>query len=124
MNWSDEKIEEMKAMILAGSSAGVIALALGTTRSAVIGKCKRKGIALNAHASVVRNRSVSTMTAIPRDPFKPVVLPGSRFVTLESIERGACRYPVDDGPEFHFCGLPGFPWCPEHHAVCFQKAKR
>ncbi|MBV6659271.1 MAG: GcrA cell cycle regulator [Devosiaceae bacterium] len=58
MAWTDERVETLKTMWLAGSSASQIAAALGdVTRNAVIGKVHRLGLS---------GRGKPTSTAAPR----------------------------------------------------------
>jgi hypothetical protein len=48
--------------------------------------------------------------------------------TVDSLERGDCRWPIGDPrhPDFHFCGAPqllGRPYCPLHWRMAFQPMK-
>lgn len=44
--WTQERVDELRTRATDGDSAHVIADALGTTRNAVIGKCRRQKITL------------------------------------------------------------------------------
>ena len=62
MAWTDERVETLKTMWLAGSSASQIAATLGdVTRNAVIGKVHRLGLS-------GRGKPTSTIASRPRKP--------------------------------------------------------
>jgi hypothetical protein len=59
VDWTPAAIAEMRRMALDGRSSGQIGLALGVSRNAVIGKCRRIGISLGVDRTV-------TVAAAPR----------------------------------------------------------
>lgn len=134
MNWTDEKVEELKALWNAGKSGGQIAAVFGITRNAVIGKIHRLGLyreqrkqraARAQQISPVPTPSVSPRIVSADPPFVAIPHveledgpPGAspRALTLMGLTSKTCRWPHGDGP-FWFCGappLPSFPYCEGH----------
>ena len=135
ITWTDERIAELRRMWGLGISAGKIALTLGCTRNAVIGKVYR--LELPSRQTGLRFppwRGRGWGTTNPRNstpprpepkprsrkspatsmPFRPRIVatvavaydgPGKRFADLESQE---CRYPSGDGAveSYRFCAKP------------------
>lgn len=65
----------------------------------------------------------------PSKPGAPVICdaPGARLVTLEKRKEGQCRWPVNDGSPFLYCGAPraaGKPYCDHHWAISRQPPKK
>jgi GcrA cell cycle regulator len=133
MEWSSERIEQLRSLWHDGLSASQIATHLGgITRNAVIGKAHRLG--LTGRPSPIKNRSVSV--ARPRPPRRPRVEQAAaparivaaappppprqaeplphRHVELEDVPGATiltltdriCKWPIGDPrhPDFHFCG--------------------
>jgi GcrA cell cycle regulator len=103
MDWSEERVAELKRLWATGLSARQIAEQLGgVTLNAVIGKAHRLGL---SQPSPTRMK--------PRAASTPVF-----------AERG-CRWPIGHPGEngFHFCGQTsdaGRPYCVEHCAVAYR----
>ncbi|MBI1779129.1 MAG: global cell cycle regulator GcrA-like protein [Proteobacteria bacterium] len=103
MDWSEERVAELKRLWATGLSARQIAEQLGgVTRNAVIGKAHRLGL---SQPSPTRMK--------PRTASAPIF-----------AERG-CRWPIGHPGEngFHFCGQPsdaGRPYCIEHCSVAYR----
>ena len=153
MEWSSERIEQLRSLWHDGLSASQIATHLGgITRNAVIGKAHRLG--LTGRPSPIKNRSVSV--ARPRPPRRPRVehapvqrvvaaapvhqtrhveppqpielenMPGATILTLTDR---ICKWPIGDPrhPDFHFCGrasAEGLPYCVEHARRAYQPPAR
>src|SRR4030081_1642272 len=129
MGWTDERVEQLKALWTEGLSASQIARVLGgVTRNAVIGKVHRLGLAGRAGParserprSAVTGRSVAHVAAPPPEIIEedPVVLEDGRFATVLTINDRMCRWPIGDPAEneFHFCGREPrlcSPYCKHH----------
>lgn len=135
MGWTDERVEQLKALWTEGLSASQIARVLGgVTRNAVIGKVHRLGLAgragptrserprhTSSHRSVARTQPVERET-VEEDP---VVLEDGSFVTVLNVSDRMCRWPIGDPAEgeFHFCGhkpKEGSPYCEAHARKAYQ----
>jgi GcrA cell cycle regulator len=154
MEWSSERIEQLRSLWHDGLSASQIATHLGgITRNAVIGKAHRLG--LTGRPSPIKNRSVGVSR--PRPPRRPRVehaptaraiaaapaihqhrhveppppleledMPGATILTLTDR---ICKWPIGDPrhPDFHFCGrasAEGLPYCTEHARRAYQPPAR
>ncbi len=152
MEWSSERIEQLRSLWHDGLSASQIATHLGgITRNAVIGKAHRLG--LTGRPSPIKNRSASV--ARPRPPRRPRVEqaapprmvaapppprrvePPQRYVELEDMPGATiltltdriCKWPIGDPrhPDFHFCGrasAEGLPYCADHARRAYQPPAR
>ena len=130
VDWSDDRIEQLKTLWAAGQSCSQIARQIpGATRSAVIGKVHRLGLAGRDNRQGQRPYAERTpkaakpkapspvpvqRPAMPLEP--PMLLESGAFVTLETVSDRTCRWPIGDPQdrEFHFCGnapKAGKPYC-------------
>ena len=137
VNWSDDRVEQLKNLWTEGLSASQIARALGgVTRNAVIGKVHRLGLAGRASPSARTERprlpmapkvpSVRTqMVAAPVVEEDPLTLSDGSHATVLNISDRMCRWPIGDpaATEFHFCGhspKSGSPYCEAHARKAYQ----
>ena len=135
MAWTEERVEQLKALWTEGLSASQIARVLGeVTRNAVIGKVHRLGLAGRAgprrsdrprHSS--SHRSVARAPAVEPEIVEedPIVLDDGSFATVLTINDRMCRWPIGDPSEneFHFCGRnpkAGSPYCEAHARKAYQ----
>jgi len=135
MGWTEERVEQLKALWAEGLSASQIARVLGNvSRNAVIGKVHRLGLAGRAgparaerpRSSVPRKSVVHAAVAAPpiveEDPIK---LEDGNFATVLTINDRMCRWPIGDPSEneFHFCARKpksGSPYCEAHARKAYQ----
>jgi hypothetical protein len=141
--WDEEKVANMLKLLNEGASTRVAAVALGTTRNAVIGKMHRLGLRVGSYNGwgkkaaeaqakkqhryrprlsmfdmVIRPRPVIKFKKVPK-----VEVPGARACTLMDLDHNTCRWPLwcDDGEERLYCGasVDGKTYCTDHwrHAV-------
>jgi GcrA cell cycle regulator len=134
MGWTEERVEQLKALWTEGLSASQIARVLGgVTRNAVIGKVHRLGLAGRAGpARSERPRSVAHKSVVriaqPEPPIveeDPIILEDGSFATVLTINDRMCRWPIGDPSEneFHFCGRKpksGSPYCEAHARKAYQ----
>jgi len=135
MNWSDDRVEQLKTLWTEGLSASQIARALGgVTRNAVIGKVHRLGLAGRASPSRAERPRVSMpkspsmrahVPAIPVVEEDPLTLEDGSHATVLTISDRMCRWPIGDpaATEFHFCGRSpksGSPYCEAHARKAYQ----
>ncbi len=149
MEWSNERIEQLRALWHNGLSASQIAVELGgITRNAVIGKAHRLG--LTGRPSPIKNHAADAARARParrprvehapprhRVPAAPPQAPHVHRavspVAVSDVEDGPgatiltltdriCKWPIGDprNPDFHFCGRASAEGLP----YCAQHAQR
>jgi GcrA cell cycle regulator len=125
VGWTREAIAQLAALWRTGAPCLAIAAAInrehGTafSRSAVIGKANRLGLARAVDAP---RRPPIGRAALRPAAFEP---PSGRRCSLLELDDATCRWPVGDPrtPEFYFCGgkpLAGRPYCVHHAAVAYQ----
>ena len=153
MEWSSERIEQLRSLWHDGLSASQIATHLGgITRNAVIGKAHRLG--LTGRPSPIKNRSVGVSRPRPPrrprvehaptpravaapavhqhrhvEPLPPVELEDMPGATILTLTDRICKWPIGDPrhPDFHFCGrasAEGLPYCTEHARRAYQPPAR
>jgi GcrA cell cycle regulator len=143
VEWNDERIEALTKMWREGLSASQVARQLGgVSRSAVIGKVHRLGIAgRDAPARPMGGRPSTRVRAtpggtrrpqMPRGPRGPVVsIPRIAFevpatATIHTLTAHACRWPIGepDMADFGFCGRlrSGHPaYCAGHAPMATRR---
>ena len=144
MDWSDERIEALTKLWREGLSASQVARQLGgVSRSAVIGKIHRLGIAgreapSRPHALVgrppaARPRASAGGTrrpAVPRTvraPLPPrVVFEAAATATIHTLTPHGCRWPIGepDHADFGFCGrvrAGAGPYCAGHGPMAVRR---
>jgi GcrA cell cycle regulator len=123
MDWNDERIEALTKMWREGLSASQVSRQLGgVSRSAVIGKVHRLGIAgrdaparpnamggrpatrIRASAGGVRRAAVHGAPGTRTGP--RTVFEATATATIHSLTSHACRWPIGepDKDDFGFCG--------------------
>ena len=107
VNWSDDRVEQLKTLWTEGLSASQIARALGgVTRNAVIGKVHRLGLAGRASPSRAERPRLpmapkvpSVRTHVPAAPVveeDPLQLEDGSHATVLTISDRMCRWPIGD----------------------------
>ena len=136
MNWTDERVEQLKKLWADGLSASQIAAELGgITRNAVIGKVHRLGLsgrtkapsssaprprkprathmlrvarpAMRGNTALAQAFAYDYETETEPTPVENVIPIGQRRTLLELNEQ-TCKWPIGDPAtdDFWFCGLP------------------
>jgi len=117
IKWTEELMAEMKQLASKGKSGGQIALKLGLTRSAVIGKMSRlkiplTGVARGGRAPGMPHRKKAILNVHVEEPVKP--LPTN--VTLPELDPSGCKWPIGDP------ATSGFVYCNQRrsgrHSYC------
>jgi len=134
MNWTDERVDQLKKLWADGLSASQIAAELGgITRNAVIGKVHRLGLsgrtkapssstprprkprathmlrvqrpAIRGNTALAQAFSYDYETESDPTPVENVIPIGQRRTLLELNEQ-TCRWPIGDpaSQDFYFCG--------------------
>jgi len=147
MDWSAEAIERLKALWADGHSTAEIGRRMGISKNAVVGKAHR--LNLPARPSPIRRElglpaipkpqpvrvprpaGIAPRTTLPPAPVAPPPAPPPAPV-VRSFPRiaaaRACCWPIGEPGQkgFRFCAadaLTGKPYCPEHAAVAYVKAR-
>jgi hypothetical protein len=141
--WTPESIETLRGLAAQQFTASEIAAKLSLTRSAIIGKMRREGIAFQSGragrprknqwkrpnrggvSTEARRILRSAVTGFDRPPTQPIEKFKPRaakdvkplLVSFGDLASGHCRWPYGDKPPFLFCGcLTGGdrPYCTGH----------
>lgn len=132
--WTDEKVQAMLRMIEDGDkSAGDIAEQLGTTRSAVLGRLARMGVAkappltFRVNESSTEAEKLAQRAEAIRRQNETIEARRRRKLGVAFLKSapGACRYIVDDTRNAQrVCGQPamvGKPYCHFHYLACTSR---
>lgn len=114
--WTKERDTQLRKLRDAGLTFSQIAAALAVTRSAVISRADRLGLAKQGQPATRSKYPKRQITAMPvpatmRDANTPV--------TLFDLEPHHCRWPVSDAP-YLFCAdtkLDGSSYCERHFDI-------
>jgi GcrA cell cycle regulator len=127
MNWTDERIADLRRLWAQGLSASQIAKRLGgeVSRNAVIGKAHRLGLA--GRPSPIRGEAKPRSKAAPPPP--PAAAAAAAAPAAPRRKGPGCQWPIGDPStqEFAFCGEssePGRPYCAKHCAVAYLRKDR
>lgn len=141
-DWTDQRIEQLKACLANGMSASEIGKEFGVTRNTIIGKARRLGLEFS-RKPYRRGTAVHRPPVVRRAPLKPALrhapavppptpepepipiddmaIPPEQRRTLLTLRKRECRWPVGDpllDPQnFFFCGASrkdGSSYCPHH----------
>jgi GcrA cell cycle regulator len=139
-SWDEERIARLCELWREGRSAAEIARALGgVTRSAVLGKLHRLGLARGRDGGEPAGRPARRSPApaatpkrrrlpppIPARPAPEAELPG--LCRLVELPRRACRWPIGDpmATDFRFCGRASSrgAYCEVHARLAYRPAGR
>ena len=135
--WTAERIELLKACLEAGLSCREIALEIGISRNAVIGKIfrlkqsrggdqtysERKG-GPKVQRRVTQHRIMMALRAEP-PPGEEVPLQNGRRCSLFELGKQKCRWPISQPCDvaFWFCGnkpVEGLPYCAGHARIAYR----
>ena len=141
MDWTPEKIKELRRLWAKGLSSGDIGRLLGVSKNAIVGKVHR--LELESRPSPI----LGGKEEIPDPPKKTVskkatksakkTAPSKKATEKKTIEEekegtqlvdltpNSCRWPMGDpkNADFVFCGkkvVPGKIYCAEHCAVAYS----
>lgn len=133
--WSAERDATLRELVAAQKTGREIAVIMGISRNAVLGRLHRLGLSLyhppgwNSAKANAKPRSLWKTPARrprqprPQRPAPPVVLL-CEPVALLGLKPCHCRWPVlGDGADTLFCGAqiePERPYCPGHCAPAYK----
>ena len=145
--WTTERVEQLKRCFEAGLTCREIAVDIGVSRNAVIGKLSRLNLTREPRDD---DAARPARKASPRSPRARTVRHQIRMLQAEygdapvadelPIENGHCcslleldeqhcRWPVEtpDATDFRFCGnrpVDGLPYCAGHARLAYQPNSR
>ena len=113
-NWAPDRDAELERRWLRGDRTADIAVGLGVTKNAVIGKAHRLGLGKHPNAGPLQSHRWAKMNKGPH-PY-------------EVIGPRDCRWPIGDPKslDFHFCGEPADEkqsYCAKHQAMAYARPK-
>jgi GcrA cell cycle regulator len=137
--WTAERIELLRCLFASGLSAREIALEIGVSRNAVLGKIFR----LKLNSGDEKRRSAgkgdpkvrrqvtqqSIMRKLRADAYSAAEIPNSHRCSLLELTKQTCRWPISNATdvEFWFCGnepVEGLPYCAGHARIAYRPAPR
>jgi len=144
MNWTDERVTELRRMAADGLYASEAAAELGSSRNAILGAAFRHKITFGGGSrdayrrhrqnprkprQVVPKAPAVTQPSQPKTNPAPVsASPDARHrCGLLELTNASCRFVVSgDGPPFEFCGapeadFPDVPYCPHHARIVYRR---
>ena len=153
MDWTAEAIERLRALWAEGHSTAEIGRRMGISKNAVVGKAHRlnlpprpspirreAGVPVTARPQPARPPRIAPVaprtTLLPVAQAAPATTPMQAAPPPQVVVRSfprvssqrACCWPIGEPgqPGFRFCSseaLTGKPYCPEHAAVAYVKAR-
>lgn len=130
MIWTKDRIERLKTLWAEGWSAAQIAGRFGDiSRSAVLGKARRLGLASRSDTSRQRIKVKTREDHSNSGPSLLSTEPAPKRIPLLELRHDMCRWPYGDPkqPGFGFCGhkqVPGLSYCTSHARRAFRFNKR
>jgi GcrA cell cycle regulator len=141
MEWTAEAIDQLRAYWAEGHSTAEIGRRMGISKNAVVGKAHR--LNLDARPSPIRREAEggerpaaqprrTTPPARESAPLRrleqPMAPPAAVVRPFQRASARTCCWPLGEPgtPEFRFCSgdaLTGKPYCQEHAAVAYVKAR-
>lgn len=131
--WSEADDALLRSLWESGLPATQIGQRLGLSKSAIIGRARRLGVAarkspiIRGGAAVVAAAQRSVTRAKPVDAAR-VQAAAACVPAVVTVPMGAdgCRWPLGDPKEraFRFCEAPrplARPYCEAHHAIAFVR---
>ena len=144
LTWTPERVEQLRSYFEAGLSCRDIAVNIGVSRNAVIGKLSRLNLSHGTPDGERRVRRKKPATPAERPTAKqqlamlqavydqktdeaPVVSANS--CSLLELSEQHCRWPISTpgADDFCFCGntpLGGMPYCSGHSRLAYQTGSR
>jgi GcrA cell cycle regulator len=140
--WTAERVEQLRTYVTAGLTCSQIALEIGVTRNAVIGKIHRLGLSPGGPAAsalrqprrmrapMTQRRIVQAICAPPTHVPELAVLDvgpveSADCCSLLELAHGKCRWPINDPTDegFAFCGndaVAGMSYCAGHVRMAYR----
>ena len=141
--WTTERLERLRIHFDAGLSCREIAVNIGVSRNAVIGKLSRLGLTrgdVSAEPRLGKRERAAKST--PRlqyqllrslyedgQPALIELIASEHRCSLLELSKEKCRWPISTpgAADFCFCGnapLEGAPYCPGHNRLAYRSGSR
>ncbi|QPF82134.1 GcrA-like regulator [Bradyrhizobium genosp. L] len=141
--WTPERVDQLKGYFAAGLSCRDIAVSIGVSRNAVIGKLSRLNLTRSTPEERRARRKRSTPPAqrptpkqqlrmlqavYPQEP-EDAPIASVNNCSLFELSEQRCRWPISTpgADDFCFCGntpLGGMPYCSGHYRLAYQSNSR
>jgi GcrA cell cycle regulator len=142
--WTTERVDLLKSHFEAGLSCREIAVSIGVSRNAVIGKLSRLNLTRGAANAEPRprkaakergTRSVPQLqyrmlrALYPDEPREEAPIASEARCSLFELSNERCRWPISTpgAADFCFCGntpLDGMPYCSGHTRLAYRPGSR
>jgi len=141
--WTTERVERLKIHFEAGLSCREIAVSIGVSRNAVIGKLSRLGLTRGEFIAEPRlpkkERSTKSSPRLQYQMLRSVYENGEPVLgapvvsehrcSLFELSEQRCRWPISTpgADDFCFCGntpLEGAPYCAGHTRLAYRAGSR
>jgi GcrA cell cycle regulator len=146
--WTTERLERLKNCFEAGLTCREIAVDIGVSRNAVIGKLSRLNLtreqsgeprrpARNDAAKGPRRESrprqqyrlLRALYTGPQSANAAEPIPNAHCCSLLELSEARCRWPISTpgAEDFCFCGntpAEGLPYCPGHSRLAYRPGSR
>jgi GcrA cell cycle regulator len=146
--WTTERLERLKSCFEAGLSCREIAVDIGVSRNAIIGKLSRLNLTREktgeARPPAQRDaakgprresrprqqyRLLQALYTAPQPAIDDVPIPHAQCCSLMELNEARCRWPISTpgAEDFCFCGntpVEGLPYCPGHSRLAYRPGSR
>ena len=146
--WTTERLERLKTGFEAGWSCREIAVDIGVSRNAVIGKLSRLNLTREPGGDAQPKARKEAAERTRREPkprqqyrllqalynaSQPVAvddpIPSAHSCSLMELSEARCRWPINTpgADDFCFCGntpVAGLPYCPGHSRLAYRPGSR
>jgi GcrA cell cycle regulator len=146
--WTTERLERLKICFEAGLSCREIAVDIGVSRNAIIGKLSRLNLTReksgDARHPAQRDaakgprresrprqqyRLLEALYTKPQPAIDDVPIPNAQCCSLLELNEARCRWPISTpgAEDFCFCGntpVEGLPYCPGHSRLAYRPGSR
>ena len=142
--WTPERVEQLKSYFAAGLSCRDIAVNIGVSRNAVIGKLSRlnltrtspeerrarkKRAAHPAQKPTTAKQQFQMLRAVYEQEPDDAPIVSANSCSLFELSEQRCRWPISTpgAEDFCFCGnvpLGGMPYCSGHYRLAYQVGSR
>jgi GcrA cell cycle regulator len=151
--WTSERVERLQSCFAAGLSCSQIAVEIGATRNAVIGKLNRLGLSRGREIAAPTREQAGAAKPSRAKPFRSNVSRARRALlalagadreapavvavpihegrgrSLLELGHGTCRWPINEpgAEDFRYCGnacFEGLSYCLGHARLAYRPAGR
>jgi GcrA cell cycle regulator len=147
--WTTERLERLKSGFEAGLTCREIAVDIGVSRNAVIGKLSRLNLTREQSSSEARPparkdatkgarresrprqqyRLLQSLYTGPQPASTDEPIPSAHGCSLLELSEARCRWPINTpgADDFCFCGnmpVEGLPYCPGHSRLAYRPGSR